>query len=1566
MDIKTWSPDELDKEIKSLDSDKNIVSLSDKIKDIIKQLLDLVSYDEFSDIQNYINKFSSQEEVLSFLEKINAWYKVSDQSIWEHLRERQKESILKQIDFYTNSNAKSWLVTFATWWWKTVMFIDLARMLLNTGKKVLILTPSKISLNRAWDESDKISMDYWLYFQNEKNLSQDLIIWTWQSILPLIKSWEIDKNEFNLIICDEVHAMLWDEVSKIYSYFDSKIIWYTATPELLKKWVMDFLEENIDTYLVDEAIYDWVLPRINSSLTIKLQSNIFNSLELNSDGTDFTEVSKLKIPIKEVFEDVFNLIDNELSWKKWIVFFPIIDNSLDFEEFIIWKWLNAKHMDWDTPEEERKEIFRQFENWIIDVLCCSDLLRYSYDSDIISYAIILDFTMSPAKYMQMVWRPLHWKELDSNWNIIWPKREIYVVDMVNNTEDIKNRPITARSLNNVTTTWWNKNDNKNYNFEVLTLAKNIPITETLLYFDMKETLDDSNLIDVYMEFKETLWIDTLWLLELSLDEIESRLTEEQKNVYIFIDLIPNSHFSSTVNIKSTKLKLNFFDFVRLINAYKKNYRITKELEKYWKNKDEYMENTIQDFLNWNIPIMYKPQITYFLNNLSKFELNESIFNKVYNSILESNTKSYILEKIEKLVSNINSFWNFYFNIKLFERFISNCKINKSLNYKSMLKFEIFSEGKSKWVTFNEYIDLCKNKLENILENLDILEEKDEETFFKIYNMILTKTNFKSVITDLHKLLKFKNTFNVIFDEIFLISVTSLINHYNIPGWYRALLEYKNFSSSELNHAYFVYNLSSFVVPSEYITKIITMLNIILSEEEVKLIIDMEWISYKDIELLLDNSSIFPINNNIQYIYNIIIQNKKFLYLLYKYNDYFLEYTKDLDKVDLWFNLIKSGNKSLLQYLTAKELNEIMIRLIESNYKFNKTSGLYSIFEKKKKSYFKKLLEDKKYLVLENNFSNEYIIETLKNLLLESNYKIIKENLEFFKWEENKIKIFHQIKSELFKDSYMLRKFFENEKKYNFFNLSKNDVLSIINDYFELFDFSNPWFFVEHKKELYWYDEDVQLRVLLLIKEKLNIESIFYYYKVFSTNVLKNISQDISNIFLKYNTNEETIYDVLKNYNTKSLLKLISISWGVSLNIFKSIYKKIMYEKKDVLINCLELFKNLDKFNIEEDFDLDILKGIWINWAIEYYYNTKDNPFKYDLEKYKELIKQTFVIDEDFFDTKLKEISEEWDFVGKMYHLKKLTNIMLKLKYLIKDKHKMLVNIIKIGDLQAYNTFKESFNLLSIESNDEIYISIVKNFKFLLFDWYISVNWINYDKNLFLDLINYEVNNDFISLLKQNILLFKWLDIECFKKVLEKNQNETDFLIENKNIFWITQEIDFLKDLNLKYKLFSLDNLSLFISDKRTLFLNLLEIQNLDFIKNSTYFDDFKLDPDLVNRIKNLWKEWIDYLTNKWISVDYSTQDLDQIINFSKTDKNMFIWLLNKIINNEQLLFSIFEYFIKNKDLWIILNHKNLNDINEIREKLESFLWDNLENIELDLKYIKDILIKRFGVSEDDF
>ena len=364
------------------------------------------------------------------------------------LRDYQLTAVKKVLEYL--SNHKNTLLYFPTGGGKTEAAIAIVLKYISKRKKVLFVANRNELVNQTRERFLKYGIGTGVIHgdkkQSKEHAVQILSIDSFKNRKQLIKS-----LDFDLVIIDEAHNHFNNRAYQLYSLFqgtNTVFLGLSATPFLQSKWEtkdnlpefwlgdtnkptyrMDIPENQPETkvknyyyksfgYVYDEVVAT-VLPSNLRDMGYLVNADVFHynvinkdDLQLNSDGSDYTEES-MKIAL--VTPDKVAHIANEYqvlplrddgNRMQGLAFCINIKHSKMLTDELNSRGIRAAHIDCNSPPILRKQIFQNYRDRNIDVLCTVDVVSEGFDMPQAEVGLACRPTMSLIKIIQQLGRLL--------------------------------------------------------------------------------------------------------------------------------------------------------------------------------------------------------------------------------------------------------------------------------------------------------------------------------------------------------------------------------------------------------------------------------------------------------------------------------------------------------------------------------------------------------------------------------------------------------------------------------------------------------------------------------------------------------------------------------------------------------------------------------------------------------------------------------------------------------------------------------------------------------------------------------------------------------------------------------------------------------------------------------------------------------------------------------------------------------------------------------------------------------------------------------------------------------
>lgn len=336
------------------------------------------------------------------------------------LREYQHQLKNNVRDLFRNGR-KSVILCSPTGSGKTVTFADICRETVSRGMKVMIVVDRKELIEQAVDKLTAYGLKPEIITGGVKyyNFNANCFVATVQTLkrrkFPFI----------DLLVVDEAHKQIFDEVVAHYKQQGKFIIGATATPIRKGKQMKQLgliYDEIVEATTIAQLIADGHLsPARTFGSVIDLDG-------VKTRGGDYA------------LDDMFDIYDRPFlydgliqHWNKYardrqtIVFNINVEHSIKTRNAFRLAGITCEHVDGNTPKSQREQILRDFKNGRFQVLCNVDILTTGYDEPSIGCVVVNRRTKSVPLWLQMCGRGSR----------IFPKkRDFIILDMGGNTIEL--------------------------------------------------------------------------------------------------------------------------------------------------------------------------------------------------------------------------------------------------------------------------------------------------------------------------------------------------------------------------------------------------------------------------------------------------------------------------------------------------------------------------------------------------------------------------------------------------------------------------------------------------------------------------------------------------------------------------------------------------------------------------------------------------------------------------------------------------------------------------------------------------------------------------------------------------------------------------------------------------------------------------------------------------------------------------------------------------------------------------------------------------------------------------
>ncbi len=280
--------------------------------------------------------------------------------------------------------------------------------------KDLVYQPAK-DFNILWN-TQEISF----YVDGQKDKSGQIVCGSVQSVALNLDDFE--ENEFDYIIVDEAHHASSETYQKIIAYFNPKfLLGMTATEERADNQdILEIFRDVAHRLDIETAVENGQLVPVRC---IRIKTNIdisnvrFNGVKYNAQDLE----NKLFVPERNKL-----IVDTCLEYGKdrhTVIFCVSVKHAEKITELLQENGVNAVSVSGNMDSNERKELFANYEEGRISVLCACDLLNEGWDSPKTDLLFMARPTMSKLLYTQQLGRGMRLAE---------GKADLMVFDFVDN------------------------------------------------------------------------------------------------------------------------------------------------------------------------------------------------------------------------------------------------------------------------------------------------------------------------------------------------------------------------------------------------------------------------------------------------------------------------------------------------------------------------------------------------------------------------------------------------------------------------------------------------------------------------------------------------------------------------------------------------------------------------------------------------------------------------------------------------------------------------------------------------------------------------------------------------------------------------------------------------------------------------------------------------------------------------------------------------------------------------------------------------------------------------------
>ena len=295
------------------------------------------------------------------------------------------------------SGKKRVLLQAATGAGKTIIACEMIRRATSKEKRVIFIAHRKEIISQTSGKLDAFGIEHGVIMANHARVNNHAV--QVASIQTLTRR---DKPQANLVIIDECHLSVSDSFQKIIEhYHDATIIGLTATPIRLDgrglgEIYRDIVQVVPMTQLIEEG--HLVKPRVFAPFTPDMKN-----VRKSKGDYDANETANL-MDRKEITANIVKHWSMSAADRKTIVFASSVEHSKNIVSEFTDNGISAKHLDANTPANERDQTLQAWREGKFTVLSNMGLFIEGLDVPAASCCILARSTKSLTIYLQAVGR----------------------------------------------------------------------------------------------------------------------------------------------------------------------------------------------------------------------------------------------------------------------------------------------------------------------------------------------------------------------------------------------------------------------------------------------------------------------------------------------------------------------------------------------------------------------------------------------------------------------------------------------------------------------------------------------------------------------------------------------------------------------------------------------------------------------------------------------------------------------------------------------------------------------------------------------------------------------------------------------------------------------------------------------------------------------------------------------------------------------------------------------------------------------------------------------------------
>jgi len=281
---------------------------------------------------------------------------------------------------------------------KTVTFADICRNSVDNGFRVMIVVDRKELIDQSVAKLNDYGLKSEIITGGKKwiNYSSRCYVATVQTL---------KKRKFpfvELVVIDEAHKQIFDDVAIEYKNRGSFIIGATATP-LRKGRTMTQLGSIYDQMVQSVDIADLISDGF--LCPARTFGSVVDIKGVGLSGGDYKSDQMFDVYDKPfLYDGLISHWNKFANGKKTLVFNINVEHSKKTRDAFRSAGISCEHIDGTTPKSEREKILRDFKFGKFSVLCNVEILTTGYDEPSIECVVINRRTKSVPLWLQMCGR----------------------------------------------------------------------------------------------------------------------------------------------------------------------------------------------------------------------------------------------------------------------------------------------------------------------------------------------------------------------------------------------------------------------------------------------------------------------------------------------------------------------------------------------------------------------------------------------------------------------------------------------------------------------------------------------------------------------------------------------------------------------------------------------------------------------------------------------------------------------------------------------------------------------------------------------------------------------------------------------------------------------------------------------------------------------------------------------------------------------------------------------------------------------------------------------------------